>query len=193
MTTVLALHVRAIWAPHPGGPFDVAERLILEQCGGFVRLGARSHVALADWEQRLRRIYGAVPHERVVVFGRTDADHIAMTRMGVVAHQPLRAMVTDYDADEMANGIALLAGKDGHYDELVVVMRTPYEDELPREMRKRLDWLVPTGSRVRGHLVDERLGALERDFLALAGAAEREAGELLEILDWRPLDADEPL
>ncbi len=57
-----------------------------------------------------------------------------MTRMGVVAHQPLRAMVTDYDADEMANGIALLAGKDGEYDELVVVMRAPYGQELPTEI-----------------------------------------------------------
>lgn len=191
MTTVLALHSRTIWAPHPRAPFDVAERLILEQVGGYVRLGARSHVALADWEQRLRRLYAAVPHDRVVVFGHNDTDHLAMTRMGIVAHQPLRAMVTDYDADEMANGIALLAGKDGDYDELVVVMRAPYEDELPTEMRKRLDWLVPTGARVRGHLVDERLGVLERDLIGLGGRGPSEAEELLSILDWRPLDTDE--
>lgn len=193
MTTVLALHSRAIWAPHPGGPFDIAERLILEQVGGYVRLGACSHVALADWEQRLRRLYAAVPHERLVVFGHTDTDHIAMTRTGVVAHQPLRAMVTEYDADEMANGIALLAGKDGDYDELVVVMRAPYDDELPTEMRKRLDWLVPTDARVRGHLVDERLGALERDLIELGGHGPREAEELLSILEWRPLDTDDAL
>lgn len=193
MTTVLALHSRAIWAPHPGGPFDIAERLILEQCGGFVRLGTGTHVALADWEQRLRRLYAAVPHERLVVFGHSDTDHIAMTRMGVVAHQPLRAMVTDYDADEMANGIALLAGKDGEYDELVVVMRAPYDHELPTEMRQRLDWLVPTGARVRGHLVDERLGALERDLIELGGHGPSEAEELLSILEWRPLDTDDAL
>lgn len=191
MTTVLALHSRAIWAPYPGGPFDIAERLILEQCGGYVRLGWGTHVALSDWEQRLSRLYAAVPHDRVVIFGHSDTDHCAMTRMGVVAHQPLRAMVTDFDADEMANGIALLAGKDGDYDELVVVMRASYEDELPTEMRKRLDWLVPTGARVRGHLVDERLGALERDFVDLGGYGPREADELLSILDWRPLDTDE--
>lgn len=191
MTTVLALHSRAIWAPHPGGPFDIAERLILEQCGGYVRLGTGTHVALADWEQRLRRLYAAVPHDRVVVFGHSDADRIAMTRMGVVAHQPLRAMVTDYDTDEMANGLALLAEKDGDYDELVVVMRAPYDDELPTEMRKRLDWLVPTGARVRGHLVDERFGVLERDLIELGGHGPSEAQELLSILDWRPLDTDE--
>lgn len=191
MTTVLALHSRAIWAPHPRAPFDIAERLILEQCGGYVRLGARSHVALADWENRLSRLYAAVPHDRVIVFGHSDTDHIAMTRMGVVPHQPLRAMVTDYDADEMANGIARLAGKDGDYDELVIVMRAPYEDELPTEMRKRLDWLVPTGARVRGHLVDERLGTLERDLIELGGHGPSEAEELLSILEWRPLDTDE--
>ena len=191
MTTVLALHSRAIWAPHPGTPFDVAERLILEQTGGFVCLGAGSHVALSDWERRLGRVYGAVPHDRVVLFGHDTTDHVAMTRMGVVAHQPLRAMVTDYEADDIANGIALLAGKDGDYDELVVVMRAPYEDDQPTEMRQRLDWLVPTGARVRGHLVDERLGALERDFVDLGGYGPREAEELLSILDWRPLDTDE--
>ena len=191
MTTVLALHSRAIWAPHPAMPFDIAERLILEQTGGFVGMGTGTHVALADWRKRLSRVYGAVPHDRLVLFGNDETDHLAMSRMGVVAHQPLRAMVTDWDADEMANGIARLAGDD--YDELVVVMRARYGDELPTEMRQRLEWLVPTGSRVRGHLVDERLGALGRDFLALAGAAEREAGELLEILDARPLNIDEPL
>lgn len=191
MTTVLALHSRAIWAPHPGGPFDIAERLILEQCGGYVRLGAGAHVALSDWERRLSRLYAAVPHDRVVIFGHSDTDHVAMTRMGVVAHQPLRAMVTDYDADEIANGIALLAGKDGDYDELVVVMRAPYTDDLPAEMRKRLDWLVPTGARVRGHLVDERLGVLERDLIELGGRGPSEAEELLSILESRPLDTDE--
>ena len=173
MTTVLALHSRAIWAPHPGTPFDVAERLILEQTGGFVRLGAGTHVALSDWQTRLGRVYGAVPHDRVVLFGHDTADHIAMTRMGLVAHQPLRATVTDFDADEIANGIARLAGTD--YDELVVVMRAPYDDELPTEMRKRLEWLVPTGARVRGHLVDERLGVLERDLIELAAHVRRES------------------
>ncbi|KQM36830.1 hypothetical protein [Microbacterium sp. Leaf203] len=193
MTTVLALHSRAIWAPHPGGPFDVAERLILEQTGGFVQLGTGTHVALADWERRVGRVYGAVEHDRVIIFGHDETDHLAMSRMGVVAHQPLRAMVTDYDADEMANGIARLAENDGDYDELVIVLRAPYGDEVRREMRQRLDWLVPAGATVRGHLVDERLGALERDFLDLAGAGPREAGELLSILEWRPLDTDDAL
>jgi hypothetical protein len=171
-------------------PFDIAERLILEQVDGFVGLGWRSHVALADWKLRLTRIYRAVAHDSVVLFGHDEVDHVAMTRMGVVAHQPLRAMVADEDADEVANGIARLAGECG---ELVVIMKGGYDDELPRDIKRRLEWLVPTGARVRMHLVDERLGALERDFLDLAGAGPEEAGDLLEILDERPLDIDEPL
>lgn len=128
-----------------------------------------------------------------MVFGHSDTDYIAMTRMGVVARQPLRAVVTNCDVGEMASGIAHLAAKDGGYNELVVVVRAPYEDELPTEMRKRLDWLVPTGARVRGHLVDERLGTLESDLVEVGDHGPREAGELLSILERRPLDIDDAL
>lgn len=186
MTTVLAVHSRAIWAPHPGNTFDVAERLILERVGGYTSLEIGTHVALADWRKRLGRLYGAVEHDRVILFGHDDSDWYAMSRMGAVAHQPLRAMLSDWDVDEIANGIARLAEKDGGFDQLVVVMKADYDEELVVEVRQRLSWLVPTGATARVHLVDERLGALERDFVDLGEHGPEEAGELLNWLDWGP-------
>lgn len=191
-TTTLALHVRALAFAREAVSLSPFAQVLVDEAGGLQQ-GPSGLYQMRDAAHRLLRLHDAVDPDELLVWARADhgSERIAALRMLTGApldkRSSLRGSVFlhDTDADGLANGIHHAFSKRGYApDRLIVVMNE--STEYAEAFLDRARWLLDVPSIVV-RCVDEEVGLIERDILAVAPHAS-DPRALLSILESRDAD-----